>query len=333
MTKLEKGKIPDEILSELLGKYTNIDDSSVLLGPALGEDAGIVQLKGSRLAICVDPIMVNIQNSPYFAVAVNVNDLVTRGARPQWASASVFFPEYVTVDDVDTFFRQLYDAVQPHNISIVTGHTEITSLVNHPGIVMTLFGEVETEDYITTGGAQVGDDLVLTGGAGIEGTVIIAADLSDKLNVGAEIIDRAKKFLFDPGICVAEAAYVAWTYKPSALHDPTEGGVRKGIEEMAIASGVGVRIEYDDIPILNETKIMCDAAGVDPLGIFGSGALLISIPREKTSGLLEAYTQKGILARVIGKVFSHEYGRILVCDGKEEELKASYTDGLIGDIC
>jgi len=332
--KLRVGKLPDGELSKILAKYTNCDDKRVLLGPKLGEDAGIIDMGNSGnncLAVCVDPIMVNIQNAPYFAVAININDIVTRGAIPKWASASIFFPEGSTLEKVEMFFAQLYDAVKPYNISIVTGHTEVTSLIKNPGIVLTMLGEVKKDKIITTSGAKEGDSLILTGGAGIEGTAILAADFYQKLKgkVPENVIEKAKNYIYNPGICVAPAAYIAWKYKPHSLHDPTEGGVRKGIEEMALASGNGVYINYESIPITEETRRICEVTGDDPLGIFGSGALLISLPQERAKKLLREYDRKGIIAQEIGRVTAEKEGRVLSYKGKEIPLEASYTDGLI----
>ncbi len=331
--KLRTGKLPDQILSEILEKYTNSNNDRILLGPKLGEDAGIIDLSSSNkcLAICVDPILVNISDAPYFAVAINVNDLVTRGAVPKWASASVFFPENSTLKIVDEFFKQLYEAVKKFDISIVTGHTEITSLVKNPGVVLTMLGEVAKDKIITTSGARKGDSLILTGGAGIEGTAIIASNLSESLKekINKKVLEKAKTFIYEPGICIAEAAYIAWNHNPNALHDPTEGGVRKGIDEIALASNNGVLIDYDKIPILEETKEICKVTGDDPLGIFGSGALLISIQKEKASKLLEDYKKSGILAQEIGVVTKKNEGRILFYKGKRLPLNASHTDSLI----
>jgi len=143
------------------------------------------------------------------------------------------------------------------------------------------------------------------------------------------IIGRAKEFIYNPGICVAEAAYISWRHSPNALHDPTEGGVRKGIEELAIASGNGVYVDYAKIPIREETQEICAVTGDDPLGIFGSGALLISIERNKVKSLLADYQKAGIAAQEIGEVTSKDKGRVLLYQGKEVPLLASYTDGLI----
>jgi hydrogenase expression/formation protein HypE len=328
------GKIPDDALSEILGKYVKTEDERVLLGPALGEDAGVISMGNNPpLAVCVDPIIVNIKNAPYYAVSINVNDLVTRGAKPRWGAASVFIPEGWNLLQVGEFFKQTYDAAKAHNISIVTGHTEVTGYLKSPGIVLTLFGEIEGK-VIRTSGAKEGDALILTGGAGIEGTAILASEFYGTLKekVDEKTLKRAQDFIYRPGICVAEAAYIAWKYRPNALHDPTEGGVRKGIEEMAMASGNGVLIEYNRIPVLEETRMICEASGDDPLAIFGSGALLISIPQERSSTLMSEYRKKGIVAMNIGLVVSKEEGRNMFYNGKKIPLTASHIDGLIGRL-
>ncbi len=334
MEKLKLGKISDQVLSEILKKYTNIGDDRVLLGPKIGEDAAIIdmsQTKNNCIAVCVDPILVDIKNAPLYAVAINVNDIVTRGAIPKWGSASVFFPEGITLSEVNSFFEQLYESVRKYRISLVTGHTEITTYVKNPGIVLTLIGEVDKDDIIRTSGAEEGDSLILTGGVGIEGTAILASDLYDQLagKVDLSLVRSAQNFIYEPGICIAPAAYISWKYKPNSLHDPTEGGVRKGIEEVAIASDKGVFVEYDKIPILEETRVICKATGDDPLGIFGSGALLISIPGSRSEELLEEYKAAGIVAEKIGKITPKEEGRILMYQGRKINLEASYTDGLI----
>jgi len=193
-----------------------------------------------------------------------------------------------------------------------------------------MIGTVTRDRLITTSGAKIGDSLVLTSGAGIEGTAILAEDYGFKGKVDENIIERAKRFLYDPGICVYHAAIISWHYRPNSLHDPTEGGIRKGIEEMAIASGNGVYIEYDRIPIREETRILCEATGVDPLGIFGSGALLISMPQERVGDLLSQYSKSGIVASEIGKVTKKD--KVMLYKGKEIELTASHKDGMIQGV-
>ena len=59
--------------------------------------------------------------------------------------------------------------------------------------------------------------------------------------------------------------------------DPTEGGVRAALRELAYASSRGLTIDLDRVPVLPETVQVCRHFGIDPLGLIGSGALLATI--------------------------------------------------------
>jgi hydrogenase expression/formation protein HypE len=86
------------------------------------------------------------------------------------------------------------------------------------------------------------------------------------------------------------------------MHDPTEGGVVTGCVELAAASGVDLIVERESVPIRPETAAICEAIGVDPLRIFGSGALLATVPSEAVDTALNALDRADIDAAVIGEV-------------------------------
>ena len=78
---------------------------------------------------------------------------------------------------------------------------------------------------------------MLTQGIAIEGASILAREAEDALTaagVSQEVVERAKAFLFTPGISVAKAAAIACdTVTVNAMHDPTEGGVATALMELA----------------------------------------------------------------------------------------------------
>ena len=85
------------------------------------------------------------------------------------------------------------------------------------------------------------------------------------------------------------------------MHDPTEGGVRAALHELAHASGVRLRIELDRVAIRPETDRLCRHFGIDPLGLIGSGALLVAIASSRVAPLLRAWQRDGIAGHVIGR--------------------------------
>ena len=87
-----------------------------------------------------------------------------------------------------------------------------------------------------------------------------------------------------------------------AIHDPTEGGLVTGLHELAEAAGVGLRIDIAAIPVLPECRLICDALGLDPLGLLASGALVAALDPTEVRPVLDRLRTAGIPGAVIGEV-------------------------------
>ena len=157
-----------------------------------------------------------------------------------------------------------------------------------------------------TSGARPGDSIVLTKAIAVEGTSILAREAPDDLlerGVAPDTTNRAKELLFSPGISVVpEAAIACDTVEVHAMHDPTEGGLSGGLVEMAAGANVGLLIDEDAIPVLPECREICDALGLDPLGLIASGSLLAAVPSSDVPTLKRALDREGISAHEIGTV-------------------------------
>jgi hydrogenase maturation factor len=114
----------------------------------------------------------------------------------------------------------------------------------------------------------------------------------------------------------------------SAMHDPTEGGLATGLHELAEAAGVGLQIDFDAIPIFQETALLCCEFQLDPLGVIASGALLIAIDSASTKHVLEALAGKQIQASVIGQILPASEGRTLRREGEFTPLEIFHQDEL-----
>lgn len=162
--------------------------------------------------------------------------------------------------------------------------------------------------------------MLLTKGIAIEGTSVIYQEKSGELKeqFSDKMLSRMKNLIYSPGISVVKEALLASkTGKVHLMHDPTEGGLKTGLWEMAHASGVGMKIEKKKIPILEETEAVCKLYGLDPLGLLASGALLLVIDRVKVGELCQVYEKEEIACSVIGEVVSREKG-VKIVEGKEE---------------
>ena len=184
-----------------------------------------------------------------------------------------------------------------------------------------MLGEVDHDRLVRTGGAQEGDSVVVTKGVAIEGSAVLATERRQDLlaqGVRPEIADKASRYLAQPGISVVKDARIAIaSAEVHSLHDVTEGGLVTGLREVATASGLGAAVEEDSIPVLPECREICLALGLDPLGLLGSGAMLITLPSIDVPKLLSALGSEGIDGYEIGQMIAAEEGLVMI--GREGE--------------
>jgi hydrogenase maturation factor len=299
------GKLPMDFLQELLQRYGG-QDERVIVGPQVGEDAAVLDMGDRYLVAKTDPITFATDEIGWYVVHVNANDIAAIGARPLWFLITLLLPERgIGRDSVEAIFAQVSQACKELGVVLCGGHTEITYGLDRPIAVGVMLGEVQKHDLVSTAGAQVGDDLILTKGIAVEGTAILALEKGSILEglVGAELVARGRRFLKEPGISVMrDAQVVCQTGRPHAMHDPTEGGIATGLWEMAQASKKGLIVDLNRIRCFPETKAFCQALDLDPLGLIASGALLVASAPEETEQIVAALNDAGIAATVFGQV-------------------------------
>jgi len=316
MPFLPTGKLPPDLLQAVLDKHV-AHDPRVIVGPRLGEDAAVIDLGDRYLVAAADPITFATDDLGWYALHVNANDVVVRGATPRWFLATVLLPAGATDDDrVRTLFAQLGEACEALEVALVGGHTEVTAGIDRPLVAGTMLGEVAKDKLVTTGGARVGDAIVLTKGVPLEGAAIIAREKEAALlarGVRPAVIRKAKAFLRTPGISVRPEAEIACEVATvHAMHDPTEGGIATALHELAAAAGVGLRIDHDRIMVLPEGRALCEAFGLDVLGTIASGALLLTLAPPEAGLVLHALARESIDCHFIGQVVPAEQGVMLV---------------------
>jgi hydrogenase maturation factor len=302
----------------------------VLLGPNIGEDATVINFGDRALVVHSDPITGAVENVGRLAVNICTNDIATRGVRPLWILTVLLLPEGVSSAHLKNITTQIDEAAKELGVAVVGGHCEVTPGIDRPIVITTALGETPREKFVRTGGAKIGDSIIVTKGAAIEGTAILSQELDSFLQgkVDEKIIERAKQFI--KKITVVEDALTAVEVGGvHAMHDATEGGVAGGLQEIAWASNVGIIAYEEEISIHKETEAVCQALSIDPLKTIGSGALIISAHPKKAVNMLAALKGKGIHAAVVGKVVDKKEGTYIVRrDGTKLDLSKPVKEEL-----
>jgi len=328
--KLPLGKIDPKILRKLLSKYTSAG-GRVLIGAGIGEDAAVIDMGHVVLVAKTDPITHVTDEIGTYAVHINANDIASMGGQPLWFLATILLPYPSHERAMKRIFSQISRTCEELGIAYCGGHTEVTSAVKIPVVVGQMLGEAARDNLKPSSGAREGDDLVMTKTAAIEATAIIALEKEKELTpvFPRTLIRKAQKYLWDPGISVVkEASLLKGMREVHAFHDPTEGGLGTGIYEMATASGLGVEVDRERIPLTKETRLLCEYCRIDPLGAFASGSLLVAVSPVATGRVIQRLWKAGVPATRIGRMVGKKKGLTLIQDSRKTALPVFYQDEL-----
>jgi len=327
---LPLGKIPVDILKEVVFKNLGVNREEVVVGPAAGFDGSVINVGDRSLIVSMDPITGAIERIGWLAVNINANDIATFGVEPAFFFSCILLPENANRKTVETICVQIDKAAKDLGMAIVGGHCEVTPGLTNPIVVGCAMGMTEKGAYVTAGGAKPRDKLILTKAIGIEGTAILANDREAQLRgiLDESLLDNAKSFF--KLISVVEEAIVAFqTGGVTAMHDPTEGGIAGGIHELADASNVGVKVFEEKIRVQPETVKICKLFQIDPMRLISSGALLISTKPESADKIIRKIREKQIHASVIGELLEKPHDRMIIRKkGKLQALPRPVSDHL-----
>ncbi|MBL7177069.1 MAG: HAD hydrolase-like protein [Desulfobacteraceae bacterium] len=307
---LGAGKLPNDILEEFLNQF-DFDDPSVLIHPGIGEDTTAVNVAEEEvLVLKSDPITFVTDSIGHYAVLINANDIATSGATPRWLLTTLLFPCGITASGIWHVMNELKEMCHQWDITLCGGHTEITDAVTRPVVTGMLTGTVAKSDLIDKRNMAQGDMILFTKAVAVEGTAIIALELEDRLKdlgILESEIEECKLFLSSISI-LEEAKMARCSEGVSALHDVTEGGLATALEELSSAGRHRIRIHMDRIPIFPQTKKLCRLLDIHPLGLIGSGSLLICCRKKYYESLMRMIYEAGIDVTCIGEVLVEGQG-------------------------
>ena len=326
---LPLGKLPPALLDRLLRTLPAAD---AVVGPRLGEDAAVLTPPQGYLVVTSDPITFTSAQIGRQVVQVNANDVAAMGAEPRWLLATVLLPPGTPEGDVEALMSGLARACTEAGVALVGGHTEVTDAVTRAVVLGTMLGQVEPGRLVTSAGARPGDALLLSKPIAVEGTAILADLARDVLRhhgVPSTMLEQARALAEDPGISVlSEARLLCQETGPHAMHDVTEGGLATALSELALASGVGLRVERRAIPVLPSCARVCAALGLDPLGLIGSGSLIAAVTPDDAVRALATWRAAGFAGAQIGLVTSGTAQELYEPDGSAAPLPIFARDEL-----
>jgi hydrogenase expression/formation protein HypE len=276
-------------------------------------DQAIVSINGSRIALTTDSFVV----SPLFfpggdigvlAVHGTINDLAMGGAQPLFLSAAFIIEEGLPIGVLRKIVASMQTAARAAGVQIITGDTKVVEKGKGDGIFINTTGIGLVPDGIELSGdaARPGDKVLLSGSIGDHGIAILAQ------REGLEFESTIESDTAPLHTLVAEILRATPAIR--CMRDPTRGGLSSTLNEIAVQSQVGIKLEEAAIPIQDEVRGACELLGLDALYVANEGKLIAIVESQSAEAVLAGMREHplGHGAQIIGSVTNSDPGLVIM---------------------
>jgi hydrogenase expression/formation protein HypE len=304
------------VLQKHVFPFVEARDRAILLGAAFGEDVALTRVGGDILVSHVDPIVGAIGDIGWLAVHVACNDIAASGIRPRWLQLLVLVPRMEDAELLERILRDASRAAEEEvGASIIGGHTGYSAGLSRPLVAVTALGTASGREPVLTGGANVGDRVLITKGIALEGTAILAQDFPDvalSSGLSEEDLKEGRRVMAE--VSVMPEALVLPANGVTAMHDVPRGGILETLLEIADLSQVGIEVAFARLPIPPIVCRFAEAFAFDPMRMISSGTLAVTVSPERVEDVSEALEEVGTPFAFVGRVTEGKGIRVLKDD-------------------
>ena len=310
------------MLDAVLGRLARQQDERVLVGFDKADDAGVYQLDEDTALVQTVDFFTPIVDDPYtfgqIAATNALSDVYAMGGRPMSALAMVCFPEKGDISVLEQILGGGLSKMIEAQCTVIGGHSIRDEEIKF-GYAVT--GHIHPQRILTNSGAVAGDRLILTKGLGT-GVISTAIKRAKAEAAWIEAATRSMTTLNRAGAEVLRESYAG----VHAMTDITGFGLIGHVREMALGSGVGVRIHSAAVPLL-DGAMECVRAGYIPGGLKANrdfAECLVgyegSVPEERKTILFDPQTAGGLLISVAAADCKALLGKLRAAGVTAEEI-------------
>jgi len=311
------------VLRPLQGIFNPADYPNLLVGLGEPDDAAVWKLDDDRALVVTTDFFTPVVDDAYefgaIAAANALSDVYAMGGKPFLALNIAALPPDLPTDVITNILRGGADIARQAGVVIAGGHTVQDK---EPKYGLVVLGFVNPQHMLTKKGLHPGDILVLTKPLGFgTTTTALKREQANPADV-AEAVKWMKKLN-------KVAAELAQEFDLHGGTDVTGFSLLGHAYEMAEASGVGIRFNFDKIPFISGARSYAEqfifpGGSYDNRLYFGSsvhfdpaldepsqmllfdsqtsGGLLLAVPPDKLNQLLSRTAQMTQPVWVIGEV-------------------------------
>jgi len=268
---------------------------------------------GHDLVVTTDSFVVTPRRFPggsiaKLAVNGSINDLAVMGATPRWMTVAFVIEEGFEIQELRELVAELARAAVDAGVSIVTGDTKVVGRGAADGIYVTTTGVGTRARSIKIDPANVrsGDSIIISGTLGDHGIAVLQA--RGELDITSNVTSDCAPLHTLVEALLTSGAETRW------MRDPTRGGVASSLNELAMDTELGVRLNETSLPISRSVRGVCELLGLDPLYVANEGKLLAVVSSETAEMALEALKAHplGRDSAVIGEMTSENPGIVVL---------------------
>lgn len=294
-------------------------------------DAALIPLPDAAIVISTDGFTVDPLEFPggdIGSLAVNgtVNDLEVSGADALYLTLSCFIEEGFEIERLDRIIRSMAAAAVAAGVRIVTGDTKVVRRGEGGGLYLSTTGVGSRPHDLQLGMSRIGagDRILVSGPVGDHGTAVLLArgEFSLRGELHSDCANVAP-------ICRALRVIDGLRF----MRDPTRGGLATVANEVARATGLGIRLREKDIPLRPEVQSVCEMLGFDPLYLACEGRVVAVVASDAAPRALAAMHEAGAPASDIGEVVATEAGVVLETELGGERLLEELESDPLPRIC
>jgi len=301
--KLRLGEIGERgIISELTPLFSKPEH--VLLG--IGDDAAVLKLGENMVVATTDMIQSDTHIPPQMTphqigklvVTVNYSDLAAMGAKPLGILVSMGLPPDMLEEDLISLAKGIEEMATRYGGCMLGGDTKNSPRLTLAGAAL---GVPYNKQVFTRGGASPGDLVGVTGqlGLGAAGLETLLRGLDPKR------FGSAVKAALEPEPRLLEAELLASTGAVTAANDVSDG-LAWELYEISAASGVGIEIWEEKLPIPSVVSEVAGELDIDPLELAlhrgWDYELLVTLKPGKTELVQQLLEERGYKLSLIGHV-------------------------------
>ena len=296
-------------------------------------DAVPLPLDGGEVMFTTDGFTVQPLEFPggdigSLAVHGTVNDLSVAGAKPLYLSLNAFIEEGLEVALLDRVIASLARAAKEAGVQVACGDTKVVPRGEGGGLYLATTGIGVKDRNLKLGMDKIkpGDVILVSGPVGDHGIAVMFAReqfglRGDLQSDSASVYPLTSALLGLPGL--------------RFMRDPTRGGLAMIANEIARATGLGVRLRAESVPVRDPVVSVCEMLGYDPYYLACEGRVVAVVAADQADTALSTWKKllQGNGAAIIGVVENSKSHVVLQTELGGERVLEDLEDDPLPRIC